>query len=129
MTKAEVEAATRALLDCNGLTDWKVIVSDSPVSSFSGDWCDGMCLLQTKEVIINMGNESDPYTNKEITDTIAHEVAHLLVEMNGHTETWLAKMIELGCSPSYAQTARNLYPELNSWAKIAKGSLSGSLSE
>ena len=82
----------RSRLDSQGLHDWKLRLNTDISWPFFG-----LCDHEKKTIFVN-AHHIDTHDEKEVENTINHEVAHAVVGPgNGHNEIWQAKALELGC--------------------------------
>lgn len=76
----------------HGLKDWGVRISSDPNQPYLG-----LCMYRDKVIIINAFH-CDIHPDKEVIDTIYHEVAHALCPGQGHNDVWATKAREIGCT-------------------------------
>src|SRR5688572_4306741 len=95
MTREHAAKLTREELDKWNLKDWHVRLN--PISLDNRFQYLGLCSYKDKCIILN-AHHIDLHDEKEITNTIRHEIAHALVgPLHGHDEVWADKAKEVGC--------------------------------
>jgi len=88
------EEATKLLrteLDKHGLPDWHIKSVDMTREGYLG-----LCSYKDKTIQLNTYH-IDIHPDKEIINTIKHEVAHALCPNHGHDDVWAKKAREIGC--------------------------------
>jgi SNF2 family DNA or RNA helicase len=94
---------TRKKLNEFGLNDWRIRVSSDPNQPFLG-----LCMHNDKCIQLN-AHHIDIHPDKEVINTILHEVAHALVGPgHGHNEIWRTKATEIGCDNTNACSTLDL---------------------
>jgi SWI/SNF-related matrix-associated actin-dependent regulator 1 of chromatin subfamily A len=79
----------------HGLNDWSARLN--PVSLDSSFQYMGLCSHKDKTIILN-AHHVDMHEEKDVVNTILHEIAHALVgPFAGHNEVWAEKAREIGC--------------------------------
>jgi len=89
----EMMARGRALLDKHGLHDWRFDVQNlrrKPGLTSRDLW--GGCDPDRKLIVVDWD------VGRRFRQTVLHEIAHALVGGSGHTEEWLKKAQEIGCT-------------------------------
>jgi hypothetical protein len=94
MDRALAAKICRDELDKFNLKDWGVRLN--PVSLDSRFQYLGLCSYKDKTIILN-AHHIDLHDEREVTNTIKHEVAHALTPGHAHDEVWAAKAREIGC--------------------------------
>lgn len=98
MTRLEATQFCREQLNKHGLKEWSIRLNQDINSGFLG-----LCSYKDKCIILS-AHHIDTHPEPDVKDTILHEVAHALTPFCAHNETWRAKAIELGCSPTACST-------------------------
>ncbi len=92
MDRSDAIKLLRSSLDTHGLTNWKIRLNQNPNAPFLG-----LCSHKDKCIILN-AHHVDQHPEKELRNTILHEVAHAIVGPgHAHDEVWAAKAKEIGC--------------------------------
>lgn len=95
MDRGRASQLLRETMDKHGLTDWSARLN--PVSLDSRYQYMGLCSYSDKAIILN-AHHVDLHEEKDILNTILHEVAHALVgPTHGHDTVWAEKAKEVGC--------------------------------
>lgn len=84
----------REKMNEHGLTEWSARLN--PVSLDSRFQYLGLCDYSHKAIILN-AHHVDLHDEKEILNTILHEIAHALCPMQGHNDVWKQKALSIGC--------------------------------
>ena len=93
MKAMDAYALGRKLMNQHGLSDWTIEL-DRAKRRF------GVCRYTSKriglsKILVELNNE------KQVKDTLLHEIAHALVSHgDGHNNVWKQKALEIGCAPS-----------------------------
>ena len=102
--------ADSKLKDFN-LSDWSICFDNAKRRA-------GACVYNKKELSFSvhfLRNSSQ----KEVHDTLLHEIAHALVgPKNGHNDIWKKKAMEIGCSAKVYQDYEFSKPK---WIKFCSG--------
>lgn len=81
-------------MNLHGLTEWSARLN--PVSLDSRFQYLALCDYSAKAIILN-AHHVDLHDEKEILNSIRHEIAHAKCPMEGHSDVWKAKALEIGC--------------------------------
>lgn len=102
MNRNTAHEITRSELDKWGLNDWKVKLALNQNDPYLG-----LCVYKDKTIMLNM-HHIDIHHDKDIINTIKHEVAHALTPGHGHDSVWQQKAIEVGCDNTLPCSHLNL---------------------
>ena len=94
MNRIDAAKIARAELEKWGLKDWHMRLN--PVSLDSRFQYLGLCSYKDKCIILN-AHHVDLHDEKEVTNTIRHEIAHALTPGQSHSYVWEEKAREVGC--------------------------------
>ena len=89
MTRAAIRQLAESKLHEHGLSDWRIAFESSRQRC-------GLCMYKYKIIRLSLSNHSE----REILDTILHEVAHALTPGAGHGPDWQDRLIALGGNPA-----------------------------
>jgi hypothetical protein len=93
MDYLEMMAAGRKLLDKHGLHDWRFDEQNlrrKPDLTSCDLW--GGCIPKGKVIMVDWD------VGRRFRQTVLHEIAHALTGEDDHTEEWLKKAQEIGCT-------------------------------
>jgi len=102
MNRQTAHDITRTELNKHGLNDWKVKLALNHNDPYLG-----LCVYRDKTIMLNM-HHIDIHHDKDIVNTIKHEVAHALTPGHGHDKVWQDKAIEIGCDNTLPCSHLNL---------------------
>lgn len=92
MDRTSASNFCRAELNKHGLKEWGIRLTTDPNLPFLG-----LCMHNDKCIMLN-AHHIDLHPDKDVINTIQHEIAHALVGPNhGHNSVWAEKAKELGC--------------------------------
>lgn len=92
MNRQRASEITREEIRKHGLENWGVRLTTDPNQPFLG-----LCIHKDKVIVLN-AHHIDIHHDKDIINTIKHEIAHAIVGAgHGHDETWANKAREVGC--------------------------------
>lgn len=94
MDRSRAALIARNELDKWGLKDWHARINPVPLDS--GYQYLALCSYKDKCIILN-AHHVDLHDEKELTNSVRHEVAHALTPGHGHDIIWEEKAREVGC--------------------------------
>jgi hypothetical protein len=83
----------RSLLARYGLEGWLVQFDDEPGHT-------GLCTPASRTITLSARMVADARDERDLLDTILHEIAHALTPGHGHDRAWrekLAELVEAAC--------------------------------
>lgn len=89
MTTSEIRSLARAKLAEHSLNDWNIQFESSHSRC-------GLCVYRQKTIRFSLKDHSE----REVLDTILHEIAHALTPGARHGPRWQAKLVEIGGNPA-----------------------------
>jgi len=107
MTREQASKFTRQELDRYQLSSWSVRITQDPDVPYLG-----LCIHNDKVIVLN-AHHIDIHPDKEVWNTIRHEVAHAIVGAgHAHDKVWADKAKEVGCDDVAPCSHLNLPPHI-----------------
>ena len=107
MTRQTASELTRQELNKYGLNQWGVRLTTDADKPFLG-----LCMYNDKCIVLN-AHHIDIHHDKDVINTIKHEVAHAIVgPFHGHDDVWADKAKEVGCDNTMPCSTLSLPPHI-----------------